>query len=82
MNTKYVPRFSFEISEAQKQRADKLFSTYGLRKNLFSIILDDLLDLIEAHGMIVAGALLSKAAKPHEIIPSMAYAKEKGKQDG
>lgn len=82
MNIDYKPRFSFEISDEQKKRADKLISTYGLRRNVFCIILDDLLDMIESNGMIVVGAILSKAAKPREVIPSMAYAERKGKDNG
>jgi predicted O-methyltransferase YrrM len=74
----YVPRFSFEISEEQKQRADRLLDTYGLRKAVFNVILDDLLNLIESSGPIVIGAILSKAAKPQDILPSMSYAKSKG----
>jgi len=82
MTTDYKPRFSFEISDEQKLRADKLLSTYGLRKNIFGIILDDFLDLLEEHGMIVVGAILAMAAKPRDIMPSLVNAEEKGKQSG
>jgi hypothetical protein len=75
----YKPRFSFEISEEQKTRVDRLLSTYGLRKSVFSVILDDLLDLIEEHGQIVVGVLLDRAAKPREIMPSLAEAERKAK---
>ena len=73
----YKPRFSFEITEEQKMRADTLLSTYGLRKNIFGVILDDLLDMIESSGMIVVGVILSRAAKPREIIPALVDAKER-----
>ena len=79
MDSKYVPRFSFEITEEQKLRADSLLSTYGLRKNIFGMILDDLLDMIEESGTVVIGALLAKAIRPREIIPSMVDAG--GKED-
>lgn len=78
----YKPRFSFEISDEQKERADRLLSTYGLRKNIFGIILDDFLDLLEEHGMIVVGAILARATKPRDVVPSLAVAEEKGKQSG
>ena len=77
MSEDYKPRFSFEITEEQKKRADTLLSTYGLRKNIFGIILDDLLDMIESSGMIVVGVILSRAAKPREVIPALVEAKER-----
>ena len=77
MTDEYKPRFSFEITEAQKTRADRLISTYGIRKTVFCVILDDLLDMIESHGNVVIGVLLDGAAKPKEIIPSLAKAERK-----
>ena len=79
MNDEYKPRFSFEISEEQKQRADRLISTYGIRKSVFSVILDDLLNMIEEHGNLVIGVLLDGAAKPREIMPTLAKAERKAK---
>jgi len=74
----YVPRLSFEITDHQKTRLDRSLNTYGLRKALLSIILDDLLDLIENHGQVVVGIILDKAAKPREIIPILNKADRKG----
>lgn len=79
MSDKYTPRFSFEITEEQKQRADQLLSTYGLRRSIMGIILDDLLDMIESKGMIVVGAILSRTVKPRKIIPAMVDAEEQVK---
>jgi len=75
----YKPRFSFEITEEQQDRANQLLSTYGLRKTIFGVILDDILDMIEQHGQIVLGVLLDKAVKPREIIPSLAQAERRVK---
>ena len=58
MTGDYAPKFSFEITEEQKIRANRLLSTYGLRKSVFSIILDDVLDLIEKHGQVIIGVIL------------------------
>ena len=80
MNVDYKPRFSFEISEEQKQRADRLIATYGLRKAIFGLILDEVLDLIEDYGGIAIGVMMSKKVKPREIIPSMKRAEEVGKR--
>lgn len=79
----YRPRFSFEISEEQKKRADKLLEPYGIRKAVFCTILDDFLDLVEEYGAVVIGLMLSNKVKPREVLPSMKNAQEKGeKQNG
>lgn len=78
--TDYKPRFSFEISWEQKERADKLISTYGLRRAMFGKILDDVLDLIEEFGGVAVGVIMSDTVKPREIIPSMKRAEETGKK--
>jgi hypothetical protein len=70
-NTDYKPRFGFEISFEQKQRADRLLVNYGLRRALFTIILDDVLDLIEDHGGIAIGIIMSGQVKPRDVLPSM-----------
>jgi len=78
MNEDYHPRFSFEITGEQQLRANKLLTTHGIRKAIFQVILDDLLDLIEDHGQVIVGVLLAQAAKTHEILPTMHEAKRKG----
>ena len=81
MNTEYRPRFTFEISEEQRLRADKCFPTYGLRKAIFSRILDDVCEIIETHGGLAIGIMMSGRVKLSEIIPTMSevsnYNKEK-----
>lgn len=79
-NENYKPRFSFEISEEQKQRADKVLSTYGLRKAIFGQILDDVCDLIEEYGGVAIGVIMSGKIKPRDVIPSMKQAEEVGKR--
>ena len=59
-NTEYKPRFSFEISEEQMFRANKLLSQYGLRKAIFGKILDDVLDAIEVDAGMATGLLMSE----------------------
>jgi len=78
MTEDYKPKFSFEISEELKARANRLLSTYGLRKSVMTPILEDLLDLIEKHGQVIVGVILDGAAKPREIIPVMKKAEMKG----
>lgn len=71
------PRFSFEISEEQQTRAVRVFSEYGMRKTIMSRILDEIMDMIEAHGYTVVSILLDKNIKPREVIPSLAKAERK-----
>jgi len=81
-NEDYKPRFSFEVSMEQKQRADTLLVNYGLRKALFTKILDDVLDLIEDHGGIVIGIIMSSKCKPRDVLPSMKQAEQMAKKVG
>ena len=68
---KTPPRFSFEITDEQMVRANRLLSQYGLRKAIFGHVLNDILDLIESHGGMAIGLLMSGKVKPREIIPTM-----------
>ena len=79
-STEYKPRFSFEISWEQKDRADQLLVTYGLRRAMFGVILDDVLDMIEEFGGVAIGVIMSGTVKPRDIIPSMKQAEEVGKK--
>lgn len=76
----YRPRFGFEITEAQKERADRVLNTYGLRKAIFGPILDDVLDMIEEYGGVAVGVLMSGKVKPRDVIPRMQQAKEAGEK--
>ena len=71
MDVDYKPRFSFEITEEQRLRASNLLATYGLRKAIFGKILDDVLDLIESHGGMAIGIMMSEKIKIKDIIPAM-----------
>ena len=71
INDDYKPRFSFEISFEQKERADRLLNNYGLRKAMFGTILNDVLDLVEDKGGIAIGILMSGQVKPRDILPTL-----------
>ena len=76
----YKPRFVFEITEEQKERADKVLTTYGIRKAIMGRVLDDVLDLIDEYGGSAVGILMTGNVKPREIIPIMHDADEVGKR--
>jgi len=82
MNTDYRPRFSFDLTDEQHSRCTKLITTHGMRKALFQPILDDVLDLLEQHGDIVAGVIMDKRVLPREVIPVMKRAESKAIKAG
>lgn len=79
MNDTYRPRFAFDVTEEQQARANRLFPTHGQRKDLMSVVLDELMDLLEEHGQIIAGLIMDKIVKPREVIPILAKAVKRAK---
>ena len=67
----YKPRFSFEISEEQMLRANKILSQYGLRKAIFGKILDDVLDAIEVDAGMTTGLLMSEKVVMQGIMTAL-----------
>ena len=62
MKDKYRPRLSVEITEEQHKQLQRLIP-WGVEKQLFSVIIDDVIRLIEKHGQIFIAAALEKAIK-------------------
>lgn len=77
MPSEYRPRFSFDITEEQRERVNRLLKHHGMIKALFQPILDDVLDLLEEHGTIVAGIIMDRRAKPREVIPILSEAERR-----
>ena len=71
MHEDYRPRFTFEISSEQKERADRFIGTYGLRRAVFGKVLDDVLDLIEEYGTVAIGIMMSDTVKPRDVLPKL-----------
>lgn len=82
MTDDYKPRFSFEITEEQMLRANKLLSQYGLRKAIFGKILDDILDAIEVDAGMATGLLMSEKIVMKGIMSALNERMKKGGQDG
>jgi len=53
------PRLSIQISEEQNQALWRLIP-WGVKNELFRVIVDDLIDLLEDHGEQVLVAILAK----------------------
>ena len=80
----YRPRFTFEITEAQMLRANKLLAQYGQRKAIFSKILDDVLDAIEVNAGMTIGLLMSEKIIMTGIMTTLSNGMNKGhkKEEG
>jgi hypothetical protein len=76
MTIEYKPRFIFEITDAQKTRAERLISQYGIRKAIFQPILDEVLDMVEKHGGMALGLFLSGKIKPSDVLPTLSQIKD------
>ena len=78
MTSDNKPKFAFEITEEQQDRALKVFSGYGMRKAIMSPILDEVMDMVEEHGYTVLAVLLDKSTEIRKVIPSLKKAERVG----
>lgn len=76
------PKFSFEISEEQQRRALRCFPYYGQRRAVMSIILDEVMNMVEKHGQMVFGIILDNDENIRECIPSLAKVERTVKKIG
>ena len=56
---KYRPRLSIEITSAQQKELQRLIP-WGLRRQLFSVLIDDIIRAAKKHGQVFIGAILQK----------------------
>ena len=66
MPSEYRPRLSIEISEEQNHSLGKLIP-WGVKNELFSVIVDDVIELLEKNGSIVLAAILTKKLKVSDL---------------
>ena len=62
MTAKYRPRLSVEITEEQQLALQKHLD-FGMQKRLFSIIVDDVIEMMEKHGRSFLAAVVMKEVK-------------------
>ena len=60
------PRLSIEIDEKQYQKLQDLIP-WGVKNQIFKLIIDDLIDALEKNGQHVIGALLSRKLNLRDI---------------
>jgi len=63
---KYRPRLSIEITEEQRLKLNKLIP-WGVGRELFSAIIEDLIEVLEEHGEIIIAAMLSRKLKVQNL---------------
>ena len=68
----HVPRhrLSVEISEEQRRKLDGLFP-HGLQRPFFSVIVDEIITLLELGGEQALAVVIGKAVKPREVLPTL-----------
>ena len=59
---KYRPRLSIEISEEQRKELQRVIP-WGVRRQLFSILIDDIIRLANKHGQMFIAAVLQRGIK-------------------
>ncbi|MFA6973096.1 MAG: hypothetical protein WC208_17085 [Gallionella sp.] len=70
MPEQYTPRLSIEISKETFLRMQNLIP-WGLKTKVMVMLLEDLLDLVEAHGNIVLAAILDRRMGSREVIKEL-----------
>lgn len=63
----YTPRLNVDITEEQDRKLRKLIP-WGLKHQLFSIVVDELIEILEEHGEMAIGAILAKRIAVLEIL--------------
>ena len=62
MSINYRPRLSIEITEEQNRKLKQLIP-WGVKNQLFQLIVDDVIEMIEEHGEIIVAAMLARKLK-------------------
>ncbi len=63
----YRPRLSIEITEEQYNKMNKVIP-WGVRSRLFSVIIDDLVDVIEMYGEMAIAAIITRETNILDIL--------------
>lgn len=65
MDKDWSPRLTLELTEEQYNKLLKLIP-WGIKRKLFSVIIDDIIRLIENHGQKFIAAILTRSIKLEE----------------
>ncbi len=67
MPNDYTPRLSVEITEELYKRMTNSIP-WGLKSRVMSILLEDVLDLIDTHGEIVLAAIINRSIGAKHVV--------------
>ena len=68
MSERYVPRLSIDLSEQQAKDLNRVLGEYGMKKQIFHLLINDLIETCDKFGTgIVIGALVERAIGIKEI---------------
>ena len=65
MLKEWSPRLTVEVTEEQYKKLSRLIP-WGIKRQLFSVIIDDIIRLLGTHGQEFLAAVLSKSIKLEE----------------
>ena len=68
MENTHRSRLSVDITSEQREGLDRHLSDYGMKKMVFHLLIDKLIQLCDSHGAgVVIGALVEKAIGIREL---------------
>ena len=66
MSDKYRPRLSIEITEEQNAKLYRLVP-WGVKRELFNVIIEDVIEILETHGEIFIAAILTRKLRVQDL---------------
>lgn len=76
--SEYRPRLTIDISEDQANALRDLIP-WGLRRELFSLIVDDVISMVREHGELAIAIIISKKLRPRDALTTLQEVDEKSK---
>jgi len=77
----YRNRVHVDLTEDQRNKLQDLVP-WGLRSQLLSVVIEDLLNLVETHGVQVIALLITKKVKPREVLSTLRGITQEEAKDG
>lgn len=71
-NQDYKPKLSVELTPEQHQSLQAIDIPHGWIRAVFSVVVDDIIELNAVHGPQSLALIIAGRVKPSEVLPSMA----------
>jgi len=75
------PRLTVELTEEQYNRLQALIP-WGIQRPFFSLIVDDVIEVLEKKGEVALALVLDRYIKPREVVRLLHDIEKKGGKDG